>query len=90
MQLPEKYNYRIIRKYNVLDLLEVYDTENVINIKDYPIIMTFEKEKPDIITNNEPINIINPEVTNKFACDICNKLYLSKSALNAHKKKHFI
>jgi len=58
MQLPEKYNFRIIRKYNVLNILEVYDTENVINIKNYPIIMTFEKEESSIITNNEQINIL--------------------------------
>ncbi len=54
MQLPEVYNYRIIKKYNVLNLLDVYDTFNIINIINYPIIMTIEQEEPDIITYNIP------------------------------------
>jgi hypothetical protein len=54
MQLPEVYNYRIIRTYNVLNVLDVFDTFNIINIKNYPIIMTLEKEEPCIIINNIP------------------------------------
>jgi hypothetical protein len=64
MQLPEVYNYRIIRTYNVLNVLDVFDTFNIINIKNYPIIMTLEKEEPIIIINNIP-NYENDNSTNK-------------------------
>lgn len=51
IEIPEVFNYRIVYNYNVSDLLDVYDTEHVINIKNYPIIMTLELLKPKEINN---------------------------------------
>jgi hypothetical protein len=97
IEIPDVFNYRIVYKYNVSELLDVYDTEHVINIKNYPIIMTLELLKPKEIKNipnDETETEIdsdledNNEISNNLICNICKKTYKSQYTLKIHKEIH--
>ena len=51
--IPKVFNFRIICNYDVANILYVYDTANIINLPNYPIILTIELDDPYNNTLND-------------------------------------